>query len=111
MIRRLLISIGFVIASLPLTSAAALPASSSLPLAVVAVAPAPLSISRIVLAKQECNEAYVLSRTGLPYLRQQVVDSRGIPFGEVAAWDCGGNSAAAVAEFQRRLGEMQARAP
>ena len=54
---------------------------------------------------QPCNEQNAPIR-----LIEVVYDSRGYPFGEVAAWSCS-SVADATAEFNRRKAEMQAAAP
>lgn len=43
-------------------------------------------------------------------LRQRIVDSAGVPFGEVAAWSCDGDSTAVIAELQTRAAAMQSEA-
>lgn len=58
---------------------------------------------------QECSEQ-LARQNGWPYLHQVVVDRRGVPFGDVAAWSCSGDSQAAIAEFQARLSAMQTEA-
>ncbi len=59
------------------------------------------------LPTQACSEQ-LARQNGWPYLRQVVIDRRGVPFGEVAAWSCTGDSGAAIAEFQQRLAALQA---
>jgi hypothetical protein len=53
-----------------------------------------------------CSEQ-LARMNGWPYLHQVVLDRRNIPYGEVAAWSCSGDSQAAIAEFQQRLTAMQ----
>lgn len=57
----------------------------------------------------ECSEQ-LARMNGWPYLHQVVMDRRGVPYGEVAAWSCTGDSQAAIAEFQQRLAALQVEA-
>ena len=66
-------------------------------------------LSKAPVPKQACSEQ-LARQNGWPYLHQVVLDRRGVPFGEVAAWSCIGDSQAAIAEFQQRLTAMQAEA-
>lgn len=68
-----------------------------LPLTSFAPVPAPRT--------QECSEQ-IAHQTGAPYLREVILNSHGIPYGEVAAWSCSGDVAATIAEFNRRKAEM-----
>lgn len=43
-------------------------------------------------------------------LRQEIVDPAGIPYGNVQAWSCSGDTAAVVAELNERASTMQAEA-
>lgn len=54
---------------------------------------------------QECSEQLAL-QTRAPYRREMVVNARGIPIGEVAAWSCSGDAQATQAEFERRKAAM-----
>lgn len=61
-------------------------------------------------AKQACTEQ-LAHQTGAPYLREVVVNARGIPIGEVAAWSCTGDVQATIAEFNARKAAMIGGAP
>lgn len=89
----------------------------ALPLVSFAPAPAPLEraiVMRPVLSSvvtpraQACDEA--AARQSGTVLRQVVTDPAGAPFGEVKAWSCSSDAAAAIAELRERQVAMQAEA-
>ena len=81
----------------------------ALPLVSLAPVPQPPAVywTRIAVrtSAQACTWEVAPAR-----LRQQIADPAGVPFGEVAAWSCSGDSAAVVAELGSRADAMRAEA-
>lgn len=81
----------------------------ALPLLSLAPAPHPTyhATLAIVQAAQQPSCTY---STAPARLRQEIADPAGIPFGNVAAWSCDGDSQAVIAELAARASAMQAQA-
>lgn len=65
----------------------------------------PVGVGAELPRAQACTE-HLAHQTGAPYLREVVVNARGIPIGEVAAWSCSGDVQATIAEFNARKAAM-----
>lgn len=81
----------------------------ALPLLSIAPAPQPPTVYWTRLAvqtgAQQCTWEVAPAR-----LRQEIADPAGIPYGNVAAWSCSGDSVAVVAELAERAAAMHAEA-
>src|SRR5437868_15341706 len=91
-----------ILLAIPLVSFA--PAPPALERAIVA---RPV-LSSIVIPRQACDEA--AARQSGTVLRQVVSDPAGVPFGEVRAWTCSGDSTSAIAELRELQAAMQQQA-
>lgn len=73
------------------------------------LAPVPPAVYQTRLAVQTGAQACTWEIASAR-LRQEISDPLGIPFGNVQAWNCAGDSAAVIAELNQRARAMQAEA-
>ena len=81
----------------------------ALPLLSLAPAPRPMYHTQLAivqtLRQPECTWEAAPAR-----LRETIEDPIGVPYGEVAAWSCEGDTQAVIAELESRAAEMHAQA-